>query len=68
MGVAATFIAGLLKRFNWIAYIGLLIILYVAGKMFYDGIVRIWECHQSGTPVLECFVGDTSHLLAGVDQ
>ena len=37
MGVAATFIARLLQRHRWIAYVGLLIILYVALKMVYDG-------------------------------
>ncbi len=37
MGVAATFIAGLLKRYHWIAYVGLLIIAYVALRMIYDG-------------------------------
>jgi YjbE family integral membrane protein len=37
MGAAATFIAGLLKRFPWIAYVGLIIIVYVAGKMIWDG-------------------------------
>ncbi len=38
MGVAATFIARLLHRFRWIAWIGLLIILYVAIKMTLDGV------------------------------
>ncbi len=37
MGAAATFIAGLLKRYHWIAYIGLLIILYVALQMIWEG-------------------------------
>jgi YjbE family integral membrane protein len=37
MGVAATFIAGLLTKHRWIAWIGLLIILYVATKMVYEG-------------------------------
>lgn len=37
MGVAATFIARLLNRYRWIAWIGLLIILYVAAKMIYEG-------------------------------
>ena len=37
MGVAASFIARLLQRHRWIAYVGLLIILYVALKMVYDG-------------------------------
>jgi YjbE family integral membrane protein len=37
MGAAATFIAGLLKRYHWIAYVGLLIILYVSLQMIWDG-------------------------------
>jgi YjbE family integral membrane protein len=37
MGAAAALIAGLLKRFHWISYIGLAIILYVACKMIWDG-------------------------------
>lgn len=37
MGVAATFIARLLTRYRWIAWVGLAIILYVAVKMLYDG-------------------------------
>ncbi len=43
MGVAATFIAGLLKRFHWIAYVGLVIILYVAGKMIWDGTREVMD-------------------------
>jgi YjbE family integral membrane protein len=37
MGVAASFIANLLNRHRWIAWVGLLIILYVAGSMIYEG-------------------------------
>jgi YjbE family integral membrane protein len=37
MGFAASFIANLLNRYRWIAYIGLLIILYVALKMMWEG-------------------------------
>ncbi|MEZ5936686.1 MAG: TerC family protein [Hyphomonadaceae bacterium] len=37
MGVAATYIARLLHRYPWIAYIGLLMILYVALKMIWEG-------------------------------
>jgi len=37
MGVAANFIAGLLERFRWIAWVGLLIVLYVALKMIWEG-------------------------------
>ena len=39
MGIAANIIAKYIERYRWIAYIGLLVILYVAGKMIYDGIV-----------------------------
>jgi len=37
MGVAASLIARLLNRYRWIAWIGLLVILYVAIKMVYEG-------------------------------
>ena len=37
MGVAATFIARLLNRHRWIAYLGLAIILYVALDMIWRG-------------------------------
>jgi YjbE family integral membrane protein len=37
MGVAATFIARLLNKHRWIAYIGLVIVLYVALHMIWDG-------------------------------
>ncbi|TIT20291.1 MAG: TerC family protein, partial [Mesorhizobium sp.] len=42
MGLAATFIAKLLHRHRWIAYIGLLIILYVALDMVYRGALEVW--------------------------
>lgn len=38
MGVAATFIAGLLHRFRWIAWVGLAIILFVAVRMSLEGL------------------------------
>ena len=37
MGAAANFIARLLERYRWIAYIGLLIVVYVALSMIYHG-------------------------------
>jgi YjbE family integral membrane protein len=37
MGVAATFIAKLLERHRWIAWVGLLVILYVAAQMIWAG-------------------------------
>ena len=41
MGIAATFIAGLLKRHHWIAYVGLVVIAYVALRMVYEGAEQI---------------------------
>ncbi|HEY0300996.1 MAG TPA: YjbE family putative metal transport protein, partial [Rhizomicrobium sp.] len=41
MGVAANFIAGLLQKHRWIAYVGLAIILYVAGDMIWRGFVEV---------------------------
>jgi YjbE family integral membrane protein len=39
MAVAANLIARVIERHRWIAYIGLLVILYVAGSMIYHGVV-----------------------------
>jgi len=44
MGLAANFIARYIDRYRWIAWIGLAVILYVAGKMIYEGFVD----HQVG--------------------
>jgi YjbE family integral membrane protein len=41
MGLAASVIAHLLKRYRWIAYAGLAIIVYVALKMIWDGAQEI---------------------------
>ena len=51
MGVAATFIAKMLERFRWIAWVGLLVILYVALNMIYEG----W--HEVGPHVSAWFGG-----------
>ena len=49
MGAAAALIAGLLKRYHWISYIGLAIIFYVACKMIWDGTHEVVEVtSQSG--------------------
>ena len=37
MGLAANIIAKYIERYRWIAYVGLVVILYVAGKMIYEG-------------------------------
>jgi YjbE family integral membrane protein len=41
MGIAASFIARLLQRHRWIAYVGLAIILYVSLEMIYRGGLEI---------------------------
>jgi YjbE family integral membrane protein len=41
MGLAATFIAKLLQKHRWIAYVGLAIILYVAVDMIYRGAIEV---------------------------
>jgi YjbE family integral membrane protein len=42
MGFAAVYIARLLHNHRWIAYLGLLVILYVAVDMIYRGIGQVW--------------------------
>jgi len=37
MGLAANYVARLIQRYHWINYIGLAVILYVAGNMIYEG-------------------------------
>ncbi len=39
MGLAANVIARYIERYKWIAYLGLLVILWVAGRMIYEGFV-----------------------------
>jgi len=39
MGIAANIIAKYIERYRWIAYVGLIVIVYVAGKMIYEGLV-----------------------------
>lgn len=42
MGIAASFIARVLHNHRWIAYAGLLMILYVAAEMIYRGVGEVW--------------------------
>ena len=44
MGIAANFIAKYIDRYRWLAWIGLAVIVWVAGSMIYDGLVD----HQVG--------------------
>jgi YjbE family integral membrane protein len=41
MGIAASFIARLLHKHRWIAYVGFAVILYVAVEMIYRGAVEV---------------------------
>ena len=43
MGFAATYIARLLERHRWIAFIGLAIILFVAAEMIWRGGHDVWS-------------------------
>ena len=55
MGFAAVMIARLLDRHHWIAYLGLVIIFYVALRMIWDGAWEIVEASNgalAGTPAL----------------
>ena len=46
MGLAANYIASLLQRHRWIAYVGLAIIVYVALDMTWRGGVEVWPYLQ----------------------
>ena len=37
MGIAANFIARYIERYRWIGYVGLVVIVWVAGKMIWEG-------------------------------
>ena len=41
MGIAANIIAQYIERYRWIAWIGLLVIVYVAGKMIWEGAFEV---------------------------
>ncbi|TPK90544.1 TerC family protein [Mesorhizobium sp. B2-4-17] len=58
MGFAASFVARLLHKYRWIAYIGLAIILYVAVKMLLDGAVQQFPEHFA---FLEPWFGSGGH-------
>ena len=49
MGLAAVYIARLLHRHRWIAFVGLAIILYVALEMIYRGALETWPLLVNAT-------------------
>jgi len=53
MGVASAFIARLLNRYRWIAYVGLVIILFVAIRMIYEGADQILGHTLPAIPLLK---------------
>jgi len=48
MAVASNFIARILDRHHWVAWIGFLIIVYVAGDMIWDGMHEVVEATGTG--------------------
>ena len=50
MGIAANIIAQYIERYRWIAYIGLVVIVYVAFKM-------IWEGFHEVAPIVQPMMG-----------
>lgn len=47
MGLAASFIAALLHKHRWIGWVGLLVILYVALRMVWHGMIEVWPPVQA---------------------
>ena len=43
MGLAANLVAGLLRRLPWLAYAGVLMVLYVAVRMIWDGGLEVYR-------------------------
>ena len=75
MGVAATWIAKLLHRFPIIGYIGLLIVLFVAGRMIFEGYRDVvvdsgrTEAHNAVTPgFLDISPEEAAHHSGAVDD
>ncbi|WP_320196584.1 TerC family protein [Agrobacterium rosae] len=46
MGLAANYVAKLLHRYQWISYVGLAVIVYVALNMLYHGFMEVWPYVQ----------------------
>ncbi len=39
MGLAANYLARVIEKYRWVAWVGLIVIVYVAGSMIYDGFI-----------------------------
>ncbi|CAH0212638.1 hypothetical protein ROS9278_02204 [Roseomonas sp. CECT 9278] len=66
MGVAATLIARLLDRHRWIAWVGLLIILYVAGSMIVEGTHEVTRAVPEAYAYLFLPLGFLVPAMAGI--
>ncbi len=66
MGVAATLIANLLNRHRWIAWVGLLVILYVAGQMIFEGTHQVTEAVPEAYAYLFLPLGFLMPTIAGI--
>jgi len=53
MGVASSIVARLLNRFRWIAWVGLLIVVYVAIRMIYQGLDDLMGGMLPPIPLIE---------------
>ena len=61
MGVASAFIARLLNRYRWIAYVGLAIILFVAVRMIYEGADQMLGHTLPAIPLLKGAAPEAAH-------
>ncbi len=66
MGVAATLIANLLTKHRWIAWVGLLVILYVAFDMIYQGTSEVAQAVPEAYAYLFLPLGFLVPSIAGV--
>jgi len=66
MGVAATLIARLLDKHRWIAWVGLLVILYVALQMIYEGTNQVTQAVPEAYAYLFLPLGFLVPTIAGV--
>lgn len=66
MGVAATLIARLLDKHRWIAWVGLLVILYVAIMMIYEGTSQVTGAVPEAYAYLFLPLGFLVPTIAGV--
>jgi YjbE family integral membrane protein len=61
MGIASAFIAKLLNRHKWIAWVGFVIILYVAIRMIYEGADQVLGHTLPAIPLLKSAVPLAAH-------